>query len=136
MQMLFGEVFLVPKYRSYKIYGTDRTIIERARIKDDWSYNWLNVEQLIKFDRSVMTYEIVNRTCPESLWDKFPQVSSHPNYSMRNCKDIQIPRYNLEYVKKGFHYSAPTSWNSIPNSIRELPTFPQFKRNLEIHLKS
>ena len=52
-----------------------RTIIERARIKDDWSYNWLNVEQLIKFDRSAMTYKIMNRMCPESLYDKFPQIS-------------------------------------------------------------
>ena len=113
-----------------------RTIIERARIKDDWSYNWLNVEQLIKFDRSTMTYKIMNRMCPESLWDKFPQISLHSNYNTRNCKDIQIPRYNLEYVKKGFHYSALTAWNSIPISIRELPTFPQFKRNLKTHLKS
>ena len=79
-----------------------RTIIERARIKDDWSYNWLNVEQLIKFDRSTMTYKIMNRMCPESLWDKFPQISLHSNYNTRNCKDIQIPRYNLEYVKKAF----------------------------------
>ena len=113
-----------------------RTIIERARIKDDWSYNWLNVEQLIKFHRSTMTYKIMNRMCPESLWDKFPQISLHSNYNTRNCKDIQIPRYNLEYVKKGFHYSALTAWNSIPISIRELPTFPQFKRNLKTHLKS
>ena len=113
-----------------------RTIIERARIKDDWSYNWLNVEQLIKFDRSAMTYKIMNRMCPESLWDKFPQISLHSNYNTRNCKDIQIPRYNLEYVKKGFHYSALTAWNSIPISIRELPTFPQFKINLKTHLKS
>ena len=113
-----------------------RTIIERARIKDAWSYNWLNVEQLIKFDRSTMTYKIMNRMCPESLWDKFPQISLHSNYNTRNCKDIQIPRYNLEYVKKGFHYSALTAWNSIPISIRELPTFPQFKRNLKTHLKS
>ena len=113
-----------------------RTIIERARIKDDWSYNWLNVEQLIKFVRSALTYKIMNRMCPESLWDKFPQISLHSNYNTRNCKDIQIPRYNLEYVKKGFHYSALTAWNSIPISIRELPTFPQFKRNLKTHLKS
>ena len=78
-----------------------RTIIERARIKDDWSYNWLNVEQLIKFDRSTMTYNIMNRMCPERLWDKFPQISLHSNYNTRNCKDIHIPRYNLEYVTKG-----------------------------------
>ena len=32
-----------------------RPIIDNARQKDGWSHNWLTVEQLIKFDRSVMT---------------------------------------------------------------------------------
>ena len=37
-------------------------------------------------------------------------------------------RYNLEYVKKGFHYSALTAWNSIP-------TLPQFKKSLKTYLQ-
>ena len=44
-----------------------RSIIDNARQKDGWSHNWLTVEQLIKIDRSVMTYKIINRQCPESL---------------------------------------------------------------------
>ena len=108
-----------------------RTVIERARIKDNWSHNWLDVKQLINFDRLAMTYKIMNKTCPESLWDKCLLISLHSNYRTRNCKDIQIPRYNLEYVKKGFHYSALTVWNSIPISIRVLATLPQFKRTLK-----
>ena len=113
-----------------------RTIIERARIKNNWSHNWLDVKQLINFNRLAMTHKTMNRTCPESLWDKFPLTSLHSNYRTRNCKDIQIPRYNLEYVKKDFQYSALTAWNSIPISIRELPTLPQFKRTLKSYFKS
>ena len=45
-------------------------MIENARIKDEWSSNWLSVENLIRFDRSVMAYRILNKLCPESLWDK------------------------------------------------------------------
>ena len=37
------------------------SIIDTARIKDDWSKNFLQVKQLITFDRSVMTYKIMNR---------------------------------------------------------------------------
>ena len=29
---------------------------------------WLPVENLIRFDRSVMTYKILNKLSPESLW--------------------------------------------------------------------
>ena len=92
-----------------------------------WSHNWLTVEQLIKFDRPVMTYKIINRPCPESLWDKYHQRTQLSNHITRNCRDLQIPRNNLEYVKKGFHYSALKAWNDIPIGIGELPTLSRFK---------
>ena len=98
--------------------------------------NWLTVEQLIKFDRSVMTYKIINRQCPESLWDKYHQRTQVSNHITRNCRDLQIPRNNLEYVKKGFHYSALKAWNDIPIGIRELPTLSRFKKQLKCYFKS
>ena len=79
-----------------------RSIIDKARLKDNWSHNWLTVEQLTKFDRSVMTYKIISRQCPESLWDKYHHRTQHPNYRTRKCRDLQIPRNNPEYVKKAF----------------------------------
>ena len=54
------------KYLSYHI-----SIIDTARIKDNWSKNFLQVKELITFDRSVMTYRIMNRLCPENLCNKF-----------------------------------------------------------------
>ena len=108
-----------------------RSIIGKARLKDNWSHNWLTVEQLTKFDRSVMTYKIISKQCPESLWHKYDHRTQHSNYRTRNCRDLQIPRNNLEYVKKGFHYSALKAWNEIPINIRELPTLSKFKKQLK-----
>ena len=34
-------------------------IISNARIKDSWSTSWLNVENLFRYDRTVMTYKIM-----------------------------------------------------------------------------
>ena len=48
------------------------SIIEGARFKDPWPKKWLSVENLIRFDRSVMVYKIVNTLCPESLWKYVP----------------------------------------------------------------
>ena len=42
-------------------------------------------------------------------------------YNTRFCRDLQIPRYNLEYVTKGFSHLALKVCNEIPISIRELP---------------
>ena len=83
-----------------------------------------------------MTYKIMNRLCPESLWDKFQLRSFHSTYNTRDCKDLQIPRYRTEFAKKGFHYAALTLWNDTPAEIRELPTLDRFKKQLKTHLKS
>ena len=112
------------------------SIISNARIKDNWSSSWLNVENLFRYDRTVMTYKIVNRLCPESLWNKYHPRSSYSTYNTRHCKDLQIPRYRTEFAKKGFHYAVLASWNDTPAEIRELPTLDRFKKQLKAHPKS
>ena len=119
-----------------RLQNRAHSIIERAKIKDQWSRDWLTVEQLINFDRSVMTYKIMNKICPESLWDRYKTRNMYSSYRTRNCTDIQLPRYNLEYSKKSFHYSRLKAWNEIPTTIRELSTLQQFKKHLKIHLRS
>ena len=113
-----------------------RSIVENARYKDNWSCDWLRIEDIILFDRSVMTYKIRNKLSPESLWDKFQQRSSQSKYATRNCRDLQIPRLNTEYAKKSYRYSAIKVWNEIPVAVRELPTIIRFKKELKEYLKS
>ena len=85
-----------------RLHNRAHAMIENARIKDEWSSNWLSVENLIRFDRSVMAYKILNKLSPESLWDKYQYRSAYSNYVTRNCKDLQIPRLKIEHAKKGF----------------------------------
>ena len=110
------------------------SMIHMSRIKDNWTPKVLSVKQLITFDRAVMVYKILNKLCPENLWNKFNLRSHHSRYNTRFCRNIQIPKYNLEYAKKGFSYSALKTWNEIPLSIRELPTLFHFKKQLKIYL--
>ena len=76
-------------------------------------------------------FKINNQLCPESLWNKFRQRYEISNYNTRNCRNLEIPKTNLEKTKKGFHYTGLQVWNSIPNEIRELPLLHQFKNNLK-----
>ena len=89
------------------------SIIDTTRIKDDWK-NFLQVKQLITFDRSVMTYKIMNRLCPENLWSKFQRRSHCSNYNTRFCENLQSSKYNLECSKKRSSYTALKAWNEIP----------------------
>ena len=94
------------------------SMIHTSRIKDNWTPKFLSVKQLITFDRAVMVYRIFNKLCPENLWNKFNLRSHHSRYNTRFCRNIQNPKYNLEYAKKGFSNSALKTWNEIPLSIR------------------
>ena len=69
--------------------------------------------------------------CPKSLRDKYHHRTQHSSYRTRNCRDLQIPRNNIEYVKKCFHYSAAKAWNDIPINIRELTALSRFKKQLK-----
>ena len=82
-----------------RLYSRAHTIIENACIKDELSSNWLYVENLTRFDRSVMAYKSLNKL---SLWDKYQNRSAYSNYETRNCKDRQAPRLTTEHAKKGF----------------------------------
>ena len=113
-----------------------RSIVENARYKDNWSCDWLSVENIIRFDRSVMTYKVRNKLSPECLWDKFQERSSQSNYATRHYRDLQIPRLNTEYAKNSFQYSAIKVRNDIPIAIRELPTISRFKKEQKEYLKS
>ena len=112
------------------------SMIHTSRIKDNWTLKFLSVKQLITFDCAVMAYKIVNKLCPENLWNKFNLGSHNSRYNTRFCRNIHIPKYNLEYAKKGFSYSALKTWNEIPLSIRELPTLFHFKKQLKMYLMS
>jgi len=68
-------------------------MIETATVEDNWSCDWLNVINLILFDQLDMMYKIINKSSPESFWDKFELRSVHSKYDTRNCHDLQIPSY-------------------------------------------
>ena len=85
---------------------------------------------------SISHDKIMNRLCPENLWNKFQRRSHYSNHNTRSCENLQVPKYNLEYSKKRFPYTALKAWNEIPMNIRELPTLYQYKKQLKSHLMS
>ena len=94
-------------------------LIESSKIKDDYNKNILNVNQLMTFDRAVMTFTIVNQLFPESLQNKFIERSALSKYNTRNMKDLHVQKLKLEHTKKSFFYTGPKAWNSIPQLIRD-----------------
>ena len=81
-----------------------------------------------------MTYKLLNKLSPESLWGKFELRSVDSKYETRNCHDLQIPRLNMEHAKNGVKHSAIKLWNDTPVDIREAATLKGFKEKLKAYL--
>ena len=64
-----------------RLQNRARTLIEGSRLKDGWSCNWPSVSNLIKFDRAVMIYKIINGLCPNNLKGELVTRSQISNYS-------------------------------------------------------
>ena len=100
-----------------------QTIIDNARLKENWSCDWLSIENIIRVDRSVMAYKMIKKLSLENLWGKFQQRPSPSIYATRHCKNLKLSRINIEHAKKSYQYSTVKIWNKIPNDIRELPKY-------------
>ena len=107
------------------------TLIEGSRLKDGWRCNWLSVSILIKFDRAVMIYKIINGLCPDNLKGRLATRSQISNYSTRNYLNLDILRQNLEFFKKSFFYCGAQTWNEIPVQIKTSSTITTFKKKLK-----
>ena len=115
---LWGRLSNTKLYHLQRLQNGERTLIESSRLKDGWTCNWLSVSNLIKFDRAIMIYKILNGTCPESLDGKLITRSQISKYQTRNQPDLDIPRLNLEFSKTSFFYTSAKTWNEIPLQIR------------------
>ena len=109
--------------------------IQSARCSDGWICDWLDVHSMIRYDKLVMTYKILNRECPEKIKNVFKFRSEISNYQTRNSDALQVIRLRLELTKKSFCYSAAKSWNNLSKNNRGINPMPKFKKYLKAHLR-
>jgi len=47
---------------------------------------------------------------------------------------LEQPRVSTEFGKRSFRYLSPKTWNSLPLTLRLVPTFDTFERHLKTYL--
>jgi len=51
------------------------------------------------------------------------------NYSFRYVKSVEVPSVkNTSYGKKSFRFEAAQVWNSLPNELRQVENYKEFRR--------
>lgn len=97
--------------------------------------HWLPVEFRIQFKFAVLAFQHFEGTLPPYLSSLL--CTYQPSRSLRSSSEklLKTPRVNLKTAgERSFHFSTSVVWNSLPNSIRNIPTLPVFKRHLKTHL--
>ena len=68
-------------------------LIESSKVKDAWNKDLMNINQLMTFDRAVMTYKTVNQLCPAGLQSGgcrgSPKTGKPPKYFRKTVKPSQ-----------------------------------------------
>ena len=80
-----------------------RTIIENARLKDNWSCDWLSIENIIRFDRSVMAYKIINKLSQENFGINFNKCLRNQSMQQGIVKIYKFPSLTLNMRKRAIN---------------------------------
>ena len=96
--------------------------------------HWLPVQYRIQYKILVHTYNALHDRSPLYIKDMLNIYRPTRTLRSQNSLTLVIPRTRtLRYGQRSFTHSAASSWNSLPNNIREAKTIYLFKKLLKTH---
>ena len=126
----------------YELNDIEKVQLEAARIVSGPTklvslallYEELGWEQLSSRRRKyklVLFYKMQNGLCPAYLTQLVPdQVGQASSYNLRKARNLQTIHATTQLYYNSFLPSVIRDWNTLPSSIRTLPTVESFKRSL------
>ena len=93
--------------------------------------HWLPFHYPIQFKIATLTYKTL-ATCQPSYLYNLLQVY-HPSRALHSSTQhlLHVPYMSTDFGRRAFSYSSPTTWNSIPISIKNCSSLYSFKRHLK-----
>ena len=73
--------------------------------------------------------------------DKLPEIFNNyfisnneiHNNNTRSASSIHLPRVDTSYGKKSVSYAGVNLWNNLPEDLKNITSFSQFKAHLKLH---
>ena len=97
--------------------------------------HWLPVKFRCQYKIATLAYRHFEGSLPPYLSSSL--CTYEPSRSLRssNEKLLKIPKRNLKsFGQRSFSFTAPSVWNSLPATLRNVPTLSQFKSQLKTFL--
>jgi hypothetical protein len=87
-----------------------------------------------KFKAGLM-FKTLEGDTPTYLQNLFSVHGSE--YNLRNFENkLNLPKPRTNYLKRSFQYSGVVLWNSLPENIRMLQSFAQFRKAVNKYYNS
>uniref|UniRef100_UPI0025D76A15 hypothetical protein n=1 Tax=Thiolapillus sp. TaxID=2017437 RepID=UPI0025D76A15 len=97
--------------------------------------HWLPVKFRCEYKIATLAYRHFDGTLPSYLSASLCTYQTSRTLRSSNEKLLKIPKRSLKSVgDRSFSFIAPTVWNSLPASLRNLPTLSDFKAQLKTFL--
>ena len=94
--------------------------------------HWLPVKFCCEYKIATLAYRHFDGTLPSYLSASVCTYQTSRTLRLSNEKLLKIPKRNLKSAADhSFSFNAPIVWNSLPASLRNLPTLSDFKAQLK-----
>ena len=97
--------------------------------------HWLPIQSRIQYKVLLLTYQCFHQFAPLYLIELL--TSYKPQRMLRSSKKslVQVPHtMTKSYGERSFSYAAAVLWNNLPEYLRNIPTYEQFRSSLKTHL--
>ena len=97
--------------------------------------HWLPVKFLCQYKTATLAYRHFEGSLPPYLPSSLCTYEPSRSPRSSNEKLLKIPKRNLRsFGQRSFSFMAPSLWNSLPVTQRNVPTLSQFKSQLKTFL--
>ena len=97
--------------------------------------HWLPVKFRCQYKIATLAYRHFDGSLPPYLSSSLCTYEPSRTLRSSNEKLLKIPKRNLKsFGQRSFSFMAPSLWNSLPATLRNVPTLSQFKSQLKTFL--
>jgi len=98
--------------------------------------HWLPINRRINFKIAILIYRALQSGTPSYLSSLINLNTTSRALRSSSLSLLHVPFTTTAIGRRAFRFATSTIWNSIPLSIRSLPSLNSFKRSVKSHLFS
>ncbi len=90
---------------------------------------WMSLQHRRDMNKCILIYKCLNNLAPCYLTDLFQTNYSIYQYRTHQSNNLHVVKSKLEYYNRSFKITGVKLWNSLPQTVKDMPTLSSFKHS-------